>query len=291
MERKVRKYLKCMLCSILTVAMILAGSSIPQMDVFATEVEVQDAIASGTTDKDVSTQKDAETEEKQQTEEETEDRIIKSSYTLARTVLSNSTTDYIQGGDFYGLEWSGSNLGNWSFDEWTNVEKAEISQWADHNDTEAADAAGMALTYKADGAFEVYQIISALPAGTYKLTAYVKGATSAKGFNGASYSGDAISYAESDKTVSGWTEVTHEFTIKSDMTDYVVGMSVTAASSAWVCIDDVSLVCTQEGTEGYTLEELKTLYDSAAELIDGKTAEDFSAGYDALESALLERII
>ncbi len=164
-----------------------------------------------------------------------------------------------------------------------------MSSWADRESaSDDSSTKGLAITFSTEGTIELYQTISeTLSAGTYKLTAYVKSASSAKGFNGTSYSTDALAYAESETEVSSeWTEITHSFTIKSDMADYVVGVAITAESSAWVCLDDISLVCTEEGADGYTLEELKTLYDTAAALIEDKEEADFKEGYTALVSAL-----
>lgn len=240
-------------------------------------------------------EKASEEEESAATEKKASEEEEKASDNATEDLLSaeGDAKDYIQGGDFNGLEWNGDKLDNWAFGAWNFVSGADTSDYLPHNGGGADSDKCLGITFKSgddafegDGTFEVYQTISEkLPAGTYQLTAWVKKAASAKGINGTSTAD--LSYPESDTTVGDdWTEVTHTFEIKSDMTDYVVGISVTATSGAWVCLDDVSLICTQEGSEGYTLDDLKTLYDTAAALIDGKTADDFKEGYTALTEAL-----
>ena len=174
--------------------------------------------------------------------------------------------DYIVGGDFTDVAWgSGSgHYGEWTVPSW-EFASTGVTQAADR----AGDGQGFEFNFTGDGTCDVYQIITQpLPAGTYVLTGYVKSnaTTTAKGFNGTSYSGEALNYAMDATPVnSDWTEVTHGFTIKSDMTgtSYVVGISVTATSGAWVCLDDVSLICVKLGTEdgedvdGVTLKKLR----------------------------------
>ena len=203
---------------------------------------------------------------------------------------------YIAGGDFMGLTWNGSKLGNWQFSDWTAADKAELSQWASRTDT-SADY-GLAITFKSDltedGTFGVYQELE-LPAGTYRFEGYVKNATTAGVLFGEAYSeaeenlgtGDGDDTEESSESDS-WVKVTKEFTLKSPAENYVVGIRVKAGAGAWICIDDISLVCVTQETEGYTLEELSDLYAKAAALIEGKTAADFKAGYEELQEKLTE---
>lgn len=256
MTRRRKQYLRKLLCGILSLAMVMSTSSVPQMSVLAAESDGTASVSEG----DV-----------------------------------GSVTDYISGGDFNGLEWGDDGrLGEWSFSGWDVAADngVSLSDWETHNAAEAESDSCLGITLKSDleesGTFEVYQILSGtLPAGTYQLTAYVKNAAEAKGFDGTSYSTDNLHYAaEATEVTSEWTELTHAFTIKSDMTDYVVGVSMTAAAGAWICLDDVSLVCTVAGAEGYTLKELSDLYDTAAALIDGKDASDFKVGYETLVEKL-----
>ena len=161
-----------------------------------------------------------------------------------------AVTDYITGGDFNGLEWSGSNLGAWSFSSWDCVDNVSLSDYNPHNGNDAETDSCMGITFNSSltepGTFEVYQTVSeTLPAGTYQLKAYVKSATTARGFSGASYSSEVLNYAQAQEVSSDWTEVSHEFTLEESATGYVVGISLIAAAGAWVCLDDVSLMLTQ----------------------------------------------
>ncbi|MBO5474144.1 MAG: glycosyl hydrolase 53 family protein [Lachnospiraceae bacterium] len=226
--------------------------------------------------------------ESKKDDDKKEDSTIKPDSGIARTVKStDEEKDYIKDGDF-GIDWEDDELGSWEFGSWDCVSGAIPSDYLPHNAGEAENDKSLGIKFTADGTFDVYQTIGeTLPAGTYELTAWVRSAVSVKGFHGASYSKSDLSYAESDTEVtSDWTEITHEFTIRSEMTDYVVGLEITAQTDAWVCLDDVSLICTEEGAEGYTLDELKALYDAASALIDGKTEADFEEGYSALVTAL-----
>lgn len=60
---KVNKYAKNVLCSILTAAMILTGSSIPQMSVYATEETVEDTDTTENSKSDTDTTKDSDVED------------------------------------------------------------------------------------------------------------------------------------------------------------------------------------------------------------------------------------
>ena len=271
MRRKGRQYWRKLLCGVLSAAMVLTGSGIPVVP--AQAAERPDSLKAG------SLAADGRTAEGQE-------------------------TNYIADGDFTGLEWADGKLGNWQFSDWTAVEKVELSSWASRTDardvTEGDTTAdyGLAISYKSDltedAVFGVYQTLSQeLPAGTYRFEGYVKAASSAGVLFGGSYSEaeENLGTGDGDDTEpgsesDGWKKVIKEFTLKSAVSDYVVGIRVKAGAGAWVCIDDVSLVCISQETEGYTLEELSGLYTTAAALIEGKTAEDFKAGYEELQEKL-----
>ncbi|MDE7252701.1 MAG: glycosyl hydrolase 53 family protein [Acetatifactor sp.] len=207
-------------------------------------------------------------------------------------------TPYIVDGDFVGLEWNGNKFGSWQFGDWTAIadKGVSLSDWQSHNGGGAETDTCLGISFKSDltdnGNFDVYQTISELPAGTYRFEGYVKNATKAYVLFGGNYSEAEENLGTGDgddrepDSESDWKKVTKEFTLKSAVSDYVVGIRVSAGSGAWVCIDDVSLVCIAQEVEGYTLEELSALYDKAAALIEGKNAEDFKAGFDALTEAL-----
>ena len=299
---------------ILTVAMVVTGSGIPQSTALAAELEQGDAQEKALTEQeenlDPEETGDAEDEEKEETapdeekeseeadeeqkadledeeeqpeektaldtaaeETETEDTESRKAEeeTPERSALDEETQkDYITGGNFNGLEWSDGKLGSFSFGDWSAVDSVKLDAYAAHNGAGAESDTGLGITFKSDltenGNFEVYQTVAeSLPAGTYKLTAYVKNGVSARLFYGRSYDSDSLTYSQEAKELSGsFAELSEEFTVKSEMTDYVVGISITAAVGNWVCLDDVALICTQEGAEGYTLEELQTLYTEGA---------------------------
>lgn len=257
MKRRGKQYWRKFLCGILSVAMVLTGSGLPVTSVRAEE----QADGQGTGN---------QTAEEQQ-------------------------TNYIVGGDFTGLEWADGKLGSWQFGDWTAIadKGVSLSEWQPHNGGGAESDSCLGITFESDGVFGVYQTLSELPAGTYRFEGYVKSATKAGVLFGGSYSEaeENLGTGDGDDRESGgessdWVKVTKEFTLKSAVSDYVVGIRVAAGSGAWVCIDDVSLVCVAQETEGYTLGELSDLYDKAAALIEGKTAADFKAGYEELQEKL-----
>lgn len=355
MNRELREHLKRVLCLVLTFAMIVTGSGIPQSTVLAaeagmivseddddqdqttapedgkaddsdtdssdasenTEGEEPEEEAEGTDTSDGTGKEEASDSQEEESEDEAseeaseEDEEEESEEKQAQAEEEETAEDaeeegdseedeetakdYITGGDFNGLEWSGSNLGSFSFGAWDDIADGgvSLSEYAAHNGASAESDSGLGITFSSDlsenGSFEVYQTLAeSLPAGTYQLKAYLKNGVSAKLFYGSSYSSTALTYSENETTLSSseFTELTQEFTVKSETSDYVVGVSITAAADAWVCLDDVSLICTQEGADGYTLEELQTLYTEGAAKIEGKTEADFSEGYSALSTAL-----
>lgn len=235
-------------------------------------------------------------DETQENDEEKTDIVIKKPATteaeLQTTGEEDSKEDYITDGTFSNngsaLEWADSKLGAWAFigEYWNSVSLSESNVWSAHVDSPSEDSGeyGLAITYSADYTFGLKQAVDSLPAGTYKMTAYVKGqsgyTTTAQLFQGTVY-GEEMSVAE-----DSWTEVTYEFEIKSEQTEYEVGVAVTSQSGAWICLDDVSLIRTGNSEGGYTLEELKDLYAQAEVLVEGKTAEDYKAGWDELTAAM-----
>lgn len=254
---------------------------------------------SESTEKETASEEESETVVKEdknrtgQTQEKSEKEVIN---------REGGSTDknYIIGGDFTEASlWNEGKYGEWAFIDnyWDGVEFKDPNPhnpWAAHVDSpsDSNGEYGFGITYldslSEPYKFEMYQTISeSLPAGTYKLTAWLKNGTSAKAFHGTEYNESSLTYDKTGINLSNeWQELTYEFDIKSAVTSYVVGVSITANASAWVCLDDVSLVCTKEGSDGYTLDDLQTLYDQAAALLEGKEETDFKEGYDALQSAL-----
>lgn len=358
MNRELREHLKRVLCLVLTFAMIVTGSGIPQSTVLAAEAEVivgqddddqkqttapEDGEAddsntdssdssdtsestegetpeeegagtdssNGTDEEEASDSQEEESEgeeSEEDPEEESEEKQVQAEEEETAEDAEKeaeeedvseqddeTTKDYITGGDFNGLEWSGSMLGSFSFGAWDDIADGgvSLSEYAANNGASAESDSGLGITFSSElsenGSFEVYQTLTeSLPAGTYQLKAYLKNGVSAKLFHGSSYSSTALTYSENATTLSSseFTEVTQEFTVKSETSGYVVGVSITAAAGNWVCLDDISLICTQEGADGYTLAELQTLYTEGAAKIDGKTEADFAEGYSALSTAL-----
>ena len=268
----------------------------------------EDSLESTESETEAEEAESTETEAASETESETvvNEDTDKISFTLEKrekevTNKEGETTEetnHIVDGDFNldnDNDWADGKFGSWAFinDYWSSVTlKADC--WAANVETTAEDNGeyGLAVSYNTDLSeaytFEIYQTINkTLPAGTYKLTAYLKNGTSAKGFHGTAYNEENLTYASDSLDLQPtWEQLSYEFEIKSAVTGYVVGISITADASAWVCLDDVSLTCTKEGSDGYTLQELKTLYDQAAALIEGKEEADFKEGYSVLKSVL-----
>ncbi|MCM1113286.1 MAG: glycosyl hydrolase 53 family protein [Muribaculum sp.] len=279
MKRRGKQYWRKFLCGILSAAMVFTGSGVPAASVRA---------ASGVG------------------ESEADNRAIGVRTAEESGTGSQETVcDVIAGGDFAWMEWADGNLGSWKFPDWSAVGNVKLDGWAsrtDPKDVEDGDESadyGLAITFKSDleqgGTFALYQELSQeLPAGTYRLEGYVKSASGASVLVGGTYeealenlgTGDGDDLVQESADDNGWTKVEREFTVKTAMAEYVAGVRVAAGSGAWVCVDDITLICLSQGAEGYTLEELKTLYEKAAALVEGKTAEDFKAGYEALQEAL-----
>ncbi|MDE6014507.1 MAG: glycosyl hydrolase 53 family protein [Acetatifactor sp.] len=258
MKRRGKQYWRKILCGILSAAMVLTGSGLPVTSVRAEE------------------QTDGQGAGNQTAEEQ---------------------TNYIVGGDFLGLEWVGDKLGSWQFPDWSAITAGgvSLSDYEPHNGGGAANDTCLGINFGSAGTFSLYQeIAEELPAGTYRLEGYVKNVASARVLAGETYdaavenlgTGDGDDRVSEDAENAGWTKVEKEFEVKSDVSKYVAGIRVMTESGVWVCVDDISLVCVSEGTEGYSLEELSALCKKAEKLIEGKTAADFKAGYEALQEKL-----
>ena len=240
-------------------------------------------------DEDASSQsKERETEstETQTASEEESETVIneeKNKTGLAQEKSEKEVTNregepIIAGGDFNfdnDNDWvwtTPPTLGEWNFsnDCWDGLEKMEINQYAGNT-----DAPGLAITYKAEYTLNVFQSID-LPVGKYKMTAWVKGATTAYLYQGENK-------GEETSIDSNGTEISYEFELTEAKSNEAIGVSITAGAGAWVCLDDVSIVSIKESI---TLSDLQTLYDQAAALIEGKEEADFKEGYSELKSAL-----
>lgn len=240
-------------------------------------------------DEDASSQsKERETEstETQTASEEESETVVneeKNKTGLAQEKSEKEVTNregepIIAGGDFNfdnDNDWvwtTPPTLGEWNFsnDCWDGLEKMEINQYAGNT-----DAPGLAITYKAEYTLNVFQSID-LPAGKYKMTAWVKGATTAYLYQGENK-------GEETSIDSNGTEISYEFELTEAKSNEAIGVSITAGAGAWVCLDDVSIVSIKESI---TLSDLQTLYDRAAALIEGKEEADFKEGYSELKSVL-----
>lgn len=307
MKRKAGHYLKSGLCVLLAVAMVLTGSVMPGVTAYAVEAEEQIDLQDAEDISDVSTETESEdngTEEENETGEEIEEEgeevreeTEEITFDLVGTNDSGATdedpaeTDYISDGDFgstdAALGWTDGKLGSWSFGSgtWDAASNITTSEDAAYTGSETVEGANGLEVYYGSGAGTavIYQTIATLPSGKYKMSAYVKGSaddtTTVKLYQGTEYgSGTAVA--------GDWTAITYEFELKTEQTDVDAGISVESESGAWICIDCISLVRTGDCEASVTLEELSSLYEEASALIEGKTAEDFKEGYDALSTAL-----
>ena len=89
----------------------------------------------------------------------------------------DETENCIINGDFSDDQWKDSKLSSWGFagDSWNVVGSGNI--WIAADAARDENGKGMALNYDGDengGTVEVYQTIKLLPAGKYKMTAYIK---------------------------------------------------------------------------------------------------------------------
>ena len=233
----------------------------------------------------------------------------------------DETENCIINGDFSDDQWKDSKLSSWGFagDSWNVVGSGNI--WIAADAARDENGKGMALNYDGDengGTVEVYQTIKLLPAGKYKMTAYIKEnnskKTNAKLYHGSNISIEGAEANDATELSTEWVEICYEFTIDAPKTNYNVGFAVSSEKGAFVCIDDVSLYCTEpietEPIE-YTYEQLqslcneankykeekytpdswnvfKTALDEANKLESGSLSQDITNAYVALQKAISE---
>jgi len=216
-----------------------------------------------------------------------------------REGASTQETNYIVDGEFTGLtdsSWNNGKLGAWGFagDSWSVAGNNSIKP----SSASARDNGGTGLDIwydnaegKTGGKIEVYQTIASLPAGSYTMTAYVKEGKG-KTTKAQLYCGTDISISNQEKcgnemTINtDWTEVSFAFTLDTAQTNYNVGLAVDSEADAWVFIDDISLYGPQQAESGHTLEDLTSLRNEVQTLIEGKTSDDYKAGWEELNNAL-----
>lgn len=232
---------------------------------------------------------------------------------------------YIINGDFADDQWgsgdSQGKLGSWGFagSSWDVVGSNNI--WIAADAARDTDGKGMALNYGGDengGTVEVYQTITSLPAGKYKMTAYMKEdnskTTSAKLYHGSdtSIDGEGAGVSESKVVSTEWVEIGYEFTLDAPKTNYNVGFAVSSEKGAFVCIDDVSLECTERieftyeqlqglcnnandyKEEKYTTDSwnaFKTALDDAKKLGNESSSQDITNAYATLQKAIRELLV
>ncbi len=232
---------------------------------------------------------------------------------------------YITNGDFADDKWgsgdSQGKLASWGFagSSWDVVGSNNI--WIATDAARDTDGKGMALNYGGDengGTVEVYQTITSLPAGKYKMTAYMKEnnskTTSARLYHGSdtSIGGEGAGVSESTVVSTEWVEIGYEFTLDAPKTNYNVGFAVSSEKGAFVCIDDVSLECTERieftyeqlqglcnnandyKEEKYTTDSwnaFKTALDDAKKLGSESSSQDITNAYAALQKAIRELLV
>ncbi len=232
---------------------------------------------------------------------------------------------YITNGDFADDKWgsgdSQGKLASWGFagSSWDVVGSNNI--WIATDAARDTDGKGMALNYGGDengGTVEVYQTITSLPAGKYKMTAYMKEnnskTTSARLYHGSdtSIDGEGAGVSESTVVSTEWVEIGYEFTLDAPKTNYNVGFAVSSEKGAFVCIDDVSLECTERieftyeqlqglcnnandyKEEKYTTDSwnaFKTALDDAKKLGSESSSQDITNAYAALQKAIRELLV
>lgn len=136
--------------------------------------------------------------------------------------------------------WDKSGNCAWKFNDWTALSSANYSTDAAYGDT----SKGVGLYFgNADGSAPMYQTISSLEAGTYTLSGYTK-ETNGLGGSVALYtnwvtSTEQVAAISTDKS---WSQFSLTFTLDEAVTNYAVGVTVTASKGAWVCLDTLSLV-------------------------------------------------
>lgn len=204
-------------------------------------------------------------------------------------VEAGDRQEYLEGGDFEGVDWNGGKLGEWNFggDTWDVVgASGGISV---KGDAGRNDSAGLGVWYdsaKTGGTVDMYQSAE-LPAGSYTMTAYVKGAAG-KTTTAALYCEDKAAGTESgaaegtatDISETDWTEVTYSFEV-AETTDANVGLRVTSGADAYICIDDISLLGPKPE---YTLADLTALYEEVKEYQESDYEEGW-ASFDAARTA------
>lgn len=321
MRKKAKQYIQKSLCGILSAAMIFTSLSVPELTVYAAqeneaeemetsnEEEFGDSIVMEEVTSAQETEEIMESSERTEEEEfsETEEEGSELAETEAETEqdktdlkpekrekeetnredASTEETDYIVGGDFkFGDDdWNWTTpptLGNWKFSDdcWTIISGLKLSESDGHT-----EAPGLGFEYIDESAkkINIFQSL-ALPAGNYKMTAYI---IADKETNVYLCQGTE----ESKSIVNGdwiWTEATYEFTLESPQTNYNVGLAIDSEVGAWIYIDDVSLYGPKQTEPAYTLEDLVGLRDEVNTLIEGKTAENYKAGWEELNTALEE---
>lgn len=220
-----------------------------------------------------------ESEESTAAEEEKEKPAKREKDNREEEDASDNQTEYITNGDF-AEGWSGDTFVGWYFKDgsWDAIQTANLDSGAAYNGEN-----GLGLYYKADGTAGICQYPD-LPAGDYKMTAWVK-ETNGKTTKAQLFQGEAK--AEETTISTDWTELTYEFTLSEAKTGHEVGLLLTSENGAWICVDDISLTGPKAPEPEYTLDDLQTLYNNVQEDIKDKTADDYKEGWGDLQNALI----
>lgn len=271
----------------------------PSKEEQVSDNETEDAAEEESVKEDSAEQKEREesetleTEERSGKDEETsEDKTTRDEKNDKETDNREAAGDgnYIIGGDFTDTTWVDGAFGNWKFSEYDNtqISKLDRDSWAANVANPSADNGeyGLNVTYaENDYTLNIYQSLT-LAAGDYTMKAYVKPPI---GYETKAYLYQGDAKGEEETLDSGsWNEITYQFSLTEEKTDYSVGLAVTSKQGAWIYIDDISLCGANQPEVTYTLEQLTSLHSEVQTLIDGKTADDYKAGWDELQTALTE---
>lgn len=166
--------------------------------------------------------------------------------------VNAESVNYIVDGDF------GDDGGDfWDDGVWKVTDDSWNYLWSDggvdYNDYAGNGTAyGLGVSFKTDGTAGIYQVVETLPAGTYTLSGSVK--------DNSDLGGNIKVYHGSEPVVSddliengltdSFTDFAYQFTLEEDTTEYTIGFQIESYAGAWVCMDSVSLTCTETTQEG-----------------------------------------
>lgn len=97
--------------------------------------------------------------------------------------------------------------------------------------------------------FTITQSISKLPAGDYVLSVQSMGGANTEAGNVAIFAGELSSEAAATSGWDNWEQLTLEFELEEDVTDFQIGATIAGEPSAWGYLDDFRLVSIGENDQ------------------------------------------